>query len=145
MIGRGVGVLRPLTLALMAAFGPGLLAVRSEPGAIAIPDSQLERADWRELPGWAADDHAAAFDAFLSSCRAIVARKQPVRDARAIDAPLADICREALVLGPARSSEARAFFERQFRLVRIAKLGETEGFLTGYYEPVVEGSRFPTH
>jgi membrane-bound lytic murein transglycosylase A len=27
--------------------------------------------------------------------------------------------------------------------VRIARLGEVEGFLTGYFEPIVEGSRFP--
>jgi membrane-bound lytic murein transglycosylase A len=28
--------------------------------------------------------------------------------------------------------------------VRISRLGETEGFLTGYYEPIVDGSRFPS-
>jgi membrane-bound lytic murein transglycosylase A len=28
--------------------------------------------------------------------------------------------------------------------VRIAKLGDTAGFVTGYYEPIVDGSRFPT-
>jgi membrane-bound lytic murein transglycosylase A len=28
--------------------------------------------------------------------------------------------------------------------VRIRKLGDSAGFLTGYYEPIVEGSRFPT-
>ena len=27
--------------------------------------------------------------------------------------------------------------------MRIARLGETDGFLTGYYEPIVEGSRLP--
>ena len=27
--------------------------------------------------------------------------------------------------------------------MRISRLGEAEGFLTGYYEPVVQGSRFP--
>ena len=39
--------------------------------------------------------------------------------------------------------QARAFFEENFRPVRIARLGEAEGFLTGYYEPIVAGSRFP--
>ena len=29
-------------------------------------------------------------------------------------------------------------------LLRISKLGDGAGFLTGYYEPIVEGSRFPT-
>ena len=28
--------------------------------------------------------------------------------------------------------------------MRINRLGETEGFLTGYYEPIVDGSRFPS-
>ena len=40
--------------------------------------------------------------------------------------------------------QARAFFEENFRAVRIAKLGEASGLLTGYYEPIVEGSRFPS-
>src|SRR6266567_9389935 len=38
---------------------------------------------------------------------------------------------------------ARTFFEQNFQPVRIARLGETQGFLTGYYEPIVQGSRFP--
>jgi membrane-bound lytic murein transglycosylase len=36
------------------------------------------------------------------------------------------------------------FFERNFRPLRITKLGNRAGPLTGYYEPVVDGSRFPT-
>ena len=36
------------------------------------------------------------------------------------------------------------FFENNFRPLRITKLGERAGFLTGYYEPIVDGSRFPT-
>ena len=38
----------------------------------------------------------------------------------------------------------RAFFERNFQPVRISRLGEGEGLLTGYFEPVVAGSRFPS-
>jgi membrane-bound lytic murein transglycosylase A len=36
---------------------------------------------------------------------------------------------------------ARRFFEQRFRPVRISKLGERDGFLTGYYEPEVDGHR----
>jgi membrane-bound lytic murein transglycosylase A len=36
------------------------------------------------------------------------------------------------------------FFEANFVPVRIRKLGDPSGFLTGYYEPIVDGSRFPT-
>jgi membrane-bound lytic murein transglycosylase A len=45
---------------------------------------------------------------------------------------------------PRDAKEARQFFEQNFRPVRISPLGETDGFLTGYYEPVVSGSRQQT-
>jgi membrane-bound lytic murein transglycosylase A len=40
--------------------------------------------------------------------------------------------------------QAQLFLERNFRPLRISKLGDNAGFLTGYYEPIVDGSRFPT-
>ena len=40
-----------------------------------------------------------------------------------------------------RSVAAKRFFEENFRPVRIARLGEEVGFLTGYYEPELKGSR----
>ena len=45
---------------------------------------------------------------------------------------------------PARRRCARAFFEQNFRGFRISPLGEREGFITGYYEPIVEGARLPS-
>jgi membrane-bound lytic murein transglycosylase A len=54
------------------------------------------------------------------------------------------VCRRALRAGSLGEAAARKFFEDNFRPVRIARLGENAGFLTGYYEPVVDGSRFPT-
>ena len=40
---------------------------------------------------------------------------------------------------------ARAIFSKtNFRPLRISKLGDTGGFLTGYYEPIIDGSRVPT-
>src|SRR5947208_14321629 len=53
-------------------------------------------------------------------------------------------CRHALALKAPKEEAARAFFEDNFRAARVAKLGEKSGLLTGYYEPVVEGSRFPS-
>ena len=41
-------------------------------------------------------------------------------------------------------AKARAFFEQHFRPLRISRLGEDEGFVTGYYEPVIDGSRTQT-
>src|SRR6516225_6184693 len=51
--------------------------------------------------------------------------------------------RKAIDLQPKDSDTARTFFEQNFQPVRIARLGEVEGFLTGYFEPIVQGSRFP--
>ena len=137
-------MLRTLTLAVLLIPVLGLSTVRSQSPKWTVPDAQLAPVAWTELEGWAADDHAAAFDAFLGSCKAVAARKKPVRGARPIDAPLKKICREALALGPCTAREAREFFESRFRPVRISRLGEAEGFLTGYYEPIVQGSRVPT-
>ncbi len=108
-----------------------------------LSGSQLEPVKWTELAGWTADDHLAAFAAYRESCRA--ARKTPRTDDRAaIFAALWNVCRDAMGLRPRDADTARAFFERNFQPVRIARLGEVAGLLTGYFEPVVAGSRFPS-
>jgi membrane-bound lytic murein transglycosylase A len=105
-------------------------------------DSQLEPARWEELQGWAEDDHLAAFTAFQTSCRVLRNMRQaPDRDP--MHSSLREVCRGALELHPQSSVEARQFFEDNFRPVHISRLGESQGFLTGYYEPVLQGSRFP--
>ena len=59
-------------------------------------------------------------------------------------AALEQVCARAIKAGPLKGAAAREFFEANFVPVRIHKLGEAAGFLTGYYEPIVDGSRFPT-
>src|SRR5262249_53195426 len=104
--------------------------------------SQLEPVKWSELAGWAADDHLAAFAAYQASCRAV--HKLRRADHAEISEALWNVCRNAMDLRPQDSDTARAFFERNFQAVRIARLGQVDGLLTGYFEPVVAGSRFPT-
>ena len=41
-------------------------------------------------------------------------------------------------------ARAEAFFEEHFLPLRISRLGEGDGFVTGYYEPVIDGSRTQT-
>ena len=108
------------------------------------PDTQLEPVTWSDIDGWANDDHAAAFDTFRASCRPFLARGA-ANDSRPIHRALREVCRRAASAGPlgGDKDKARAFFEENFRPVRIAKLGEKTGLLTGYYEPIVDGSRFP--
>ncbi len=106
-----------------------------------LPDSQLEPIKWADLVGWKADDHLAAFAAYDTSCHAL--RKIQRTDRGQISRALWNVCRKALGVRPQDSNTARTFFEQHFQPVRIARLGESQGFLTGYYEPIVQGSRFP--
>ena len=126
--------------AIMCVVGGGAAAE----GPLKFAGSQLEPVQWSELAGWAADDHLAAFAAYQASCQAL-RKKTPRGDERGqIPAALLNVCRNAMELRPKDADTARAFFERNFRPVRISRLGEGEGLLTGYFEPVVEGSRFPS-
>jgi membrane-bound lytic murein transglycosylase A len=118
----------------------GSAALAQEP--LKLPGSQLDPIKWTELAGWPADDHLAAFAAYQASCRAL--RKNPHSgDDRPIHRALWNVCRRALDLRPQDSHSARAFFEENFHPVRIAPLGEADGLLTGYFEPIVQGSRRP--
>jgi membrane-bound lytic murein transglycosylase A len=113
-------------------------------GPLKFAGSQLEPVKWSELAGWTTDDHLAAFAAYQASCQAL-RKKTPRGDDRGqISAALSNACRNAMGLQPKDADTARAFFERNFQPVRISRLGEAEGLLTGYFEPIVAGSRFPS-
>jgi membrane-bound lytic murein transglycosylase A len=111
---------------------------------IKFPDTQYEPISWKDLDGWAGDDHATAFAAFLESCRALNRSRQPGREQGPIAEALKTICARGIAAVPLEEDRARKFFEDNFRPLRISKLGEVDGFLTGYYEPIIEGSRVPT-
>jgi membrane-bound lytic murein transglycosylase A len=113
-------------------------------GGLKLPNSALEPIDWDALIGWAVDDHAAAFATFLSSCRPLLKTVLPLSDTRPMYSALKRVCHQALTAGPLTDGQARVFFENNFRPLRITKLGDRAGFLTGYYEPIVDGSRLPT-
>jgi membrane-bound lytic murein transglycosylase A len=106
-----------------------------------IPNSQVEPVGWPDLAGWADDDHVAAFKAFMESCKAILPRTTPGRDAGPMFGALQHVCRRGRAYAATDAAKARSFFEANFRPFRISTLGEPAGFLTGYYEPIVEGSR----
>lgn len=109
------------------------------------PDTWSEAARFADLPGWAEDRQDLAFRAFRISCRTILAASAPPRTAPRVWQAVREICPRAMALPAAvTTNEARAFFEREFRPVRIARFGEraeADGFLTGYYEPEVLASR----
>jgi membrane-bound lytic murein transglycosylase A len=114
-------------------------------GPMRIADTRLEPITWADIDGWLSDDHAGSFATFLASCRTVVAgAKASPHDPRPVFAALAAVCGRALAAMPLEADAARQFFEDNFRPVRIARIESETGLLTGYYEPVVQGSRFPT-
>lgn len=99
---------------------------------------------YTDLPGWADDDHAAAFAAFRRSAVRL-AEKSPTTKALGPDgAALAGKGRMALLLGEDVSpATARAFFEAHFQPFRVDPCSD-EGFVTGFFEPEVEARLQPS-
>lgn len=107
------------------------------------PAMTLVPASYATLAGWHDDDHARAFAAFRASAEAVIGRCSLAGDAHA--RRLAEICRMALARPAGRTSRAaaRAFFERLLVPHKVVHAAP-HGLLTGYFEPVLEGSREPT-
>src|SRR5690349_1105608 len=114
------------------------------PGPLKIRDGQYAPVAWSDIAGWRQDDHAAAFATFRTSCRPIARAPRVPGESRPMYGALHAVCVRALRAGALDAEAARKFFEDNFRPVRISRVGEGAGFLTGYYEPIVDGSRFPT-
>jgi len=114
-----------------------------------ISGSQYAPLAWADVAGWSEDDHLQAYRAFRASCRPIAAERTPPADPKAdnpkaLGTSLRDPCRAARALDISDGAKAKAFFEDHFLPLRISRLGEGDGFVTGYYEPVIDGSRTQT-
>jgi peptidoglycan lytic transglycosylase A len=98
-----------------------------------------------QVPAWDQDDHAAAFKAFLKSCDRVLAsaRERNGTDKAPPPPQLVGACTEAVRLsGTVSKADAKAFFEQNFTAHAVAH-GGPQGLLTGYYEPLLQGSRTP--
>jgi len=109
-----------------------------------ISGSQYTPVAWADLAGWSDDDHLQAYKAFRLSCKPISAQRKPPAEPKALGTSLRDPCRAARAANLSDGARARAFFEEHFLPLRISRVGEDDGFVTGYYEPVIDGSRTPT-
>src|SRR5229473_429772 len=138
------GRLRLLTIVFVLVAGCGAAMPASDLEPLKLPDAALEPLNWGSLDGWNADDHAAAFAVFLASCRPLLKGAKPIPETKSMSEALAAVCRRASAAGRLNAEQARKFFERNFRPNHVARLSESLGLLTGYYEPIVDGSRFPT-
>ncbi len=95
------------------------------------PEKPLQAADWPEIPGWQDDDLLPAFEAFRASCGTLESR--PLWSTTCASARAAEVTTDAA---------ARAWFEAEFRPWALVEPdGNREGTVTGYYEPLLHGSR----
>ncbi|MBK4738182.1 murein transglycosylase A [Noviherbaspirillum pedocola] len=101
------------------------------PAAPAKPGPVLRPVSFKALPGWERDDLREAWPAFLNTCEAMARRaewKEPCAIARDVDA------------GSDRA--IRTFFEAFFTPNQVFNPdGSDNGLITGYYEPLLNGSR----
>jgi membrane-bound lytic murein transglycosylase A len=100
----------------------------------------LRQTAFDALPGWAADDPSSAFEAFRRS--AFRVREKPYKTGSlGIEAgAFAEAQAEARAHPALEPEAARAFFERHFVPHLVAPDDRPKGFVTGFYEPVVEAS-----
>ncbi|MBT5897634.1 MAG: murein transglycosylase [Rhodospirillaceae bacterium] len=114
------------------------------------PPSDLEQLSFRavaydDLDGWATDDHGAAVVAFRHSCDRFATWPDDRNlsgngDVAGRARDWAEVCDLARGLPPGPAA-ARKFFESHFKVVAVRYAGAASGLFTGYYEPLLHGSR----
>jgi membrane-bound lytic murein transglycosylase A len=96
------------------------------------PDySLLKPATWEELEGIEQDNLSAAWPAWLQSCTTLK-KKQPWQAA----------CDAAAVMANPSSEAIQTYLKQYFNVYRATNTDGTDiGLITGYYEPLLKGSR----
>jgi membrane-bound lytic murein transglycosylase A len=136
------GRLRLLALLLACA-----AAGRADAAPLRVGEAVLEPVSLASLPGFAADDLEAALAVFRATCAKPAG---PVLAEAAPDAPLQDLATPCAAASGVPPGGARAFFEQNFAAYRVLRPNREvaaergAGFLTGYFEPELDGSPVPT-
>jgi membrane-bound lytic murein transglycosylase A len=151
-------MLRPFAIfvvavgALAAACGPAVERRSGESAQGAAPERvqagtqegvQYQKVAFAALPGWPADDHAAALAAFVRSCPRLEAASADTRLGGAVAATAGDwraACAAARRVPAGNREAARDFFQSRFTPFAVSADGSGEGLFTGYFEPHLSGS-----
>lgn len=92
-----------------------------------ISQANLRPFTWEDIDGWGDDDFQESFVVFKSSCEKTLFN----------DLLFRDVCREIK-----NATDPRLFFETYFNPFKLYNDDGTDrGTITGYYEPLLEGSR----
>lgn len=100
-----------------------------------VPEYGLLRAaSWEDMEGFAQDDLTRAWGAWLQSCSALKTRS-----------PWQNACAAASALSNPGNEAIQAYFKQYFTVYRTTNIDGTDtGLITGYYEPLLKGSRTKT-
>jgi membrane-bound lytic murein transglycosylase A len=92
---------------------------------------------WSALPGWRDDDLLQAWPAWLRSCEALRKRNSEIN--------WRQVCSQVTGISARDSQAIRLYFEDNFQAYEIRNsAGSETGLVTGYYEPVMNGSQTRT-
>lgn len=109
---------------------PSTLPPLVEPAVV----PNLKLANWDALPGWRDDELLAAWSSWMQSCAGLQSKPD-----------WKPVCAAARLYNPVNSDEVRAFFETWFSVYQSQLPdGATNGLVTGYYEPQLQGSLKPS-
>jgi membrane-bound lytic murein transglycosylase A len=113
---------------------PVCVACEPCPAPVRPAAARYEPADFAAIPGWQSTALVPGVRAFAAGCPRI-AQSHSLRRA----------CDSVLAAPPADEPAARQFIEASFSAwAVISAEGDAEGMITGYYEPVMPGSRART-
>lgn len=112
--------------------------------AIASESLKFQEITYAELAGWQLDQHGFALESFLRSCNKPRENQSELSKlVNAVSLKLA--CFDAKQVSPTNHAAARGFFEQHFQPYRLhLASGKDTGLLTGYFIPVIRGSREPS-
>lgn len=98
----------------------------------------LTQVRFDDLPGHQSENWLESFKVFLNSSTSIVGNVRSLREAQSPSASFLAVCQQAMSRTITSERDARSFFESQFVPFWIQTPTGTTGFVTGYYEPVVD-------
>jgi membrane-bound lytic murein transglycosylase A len=113
---------------------PATPPVSTTPAPPVAPGVLLKPAAWSQLTGWSDNDALSTWPVFLANCE--LQKKQVAWQA---------VCAAAANFAPKNDQQARDFFERWLTPNQlVTDDGRDTGLITGYYEPLLFGSRKPS-
>mgnify|MGYP003347453289 CR=1 FL=1 len=97
----------------------------------AAPQPPLRAVTWDDIPHWREDNPALALSAFIAGCSAL--KSQTAWQA---------VCEAAAAMTDTSRDAVTRFFETGFAPYQVVNAdGGDSGLVTGYYEPLLHGSR----